>query len=56
VPPWRRAPLAGNLDKDGIWPVHHDVADRIITQQGFQRPEADHVIGQILCQLRLIQC
>ena len=35
--------------------VHHDVADRIVAQQWFQRSEADHVISQILCQLRLIQ-
>ena len=46
--------LAAHLDEYRVRPVHHDVADRIVTQQRFQRPEADHVVGQLLCQLRLV--
>src|SRR5207247_10467740 len=39
--------LAAPLDIDIIWPVRKDIGDLVILEEGLERPQTDHVVGQL---------
>ena len=50
----RQGHFAAALDEDAVGTVHHDVGDRVVGEQGFQRTEAQHVGHQLRRQRVLL--
>src|ERR1700761_3995149 len=40
----RQLQLPAPLDEDLLRTVHHDVGDRVVLEQRFERPQAEHVV------------